>query len=445
MRSKYFPTVNSIRIFAYVGLLVYLCYGLKYWRSQVAVDYYQYWVVGEAISSMQITDIYDLNTEKVVREEFFKHAQKRNLVHELRCLYFWRNLKLNQTPFLYGLVHLISTGNFENDYEHFRLLSLAMYFGSIIILCHLLGNSIPLTLVLSVFFTSFFWPFKYDLQFANVNGIQVGFLTLFIWIRSKKDNFFWNLTGGFLLGLSIALKPNVICSPALLLAFWLISRQFKLSLHESMGILCGMAIAVILPLAQFGGSCGWSQWLKAFPSNEFLDSYAGKNFLSFFFNALNSKFLGIIEIILCIIPAIFLWKRRKRYLRINGSTFKDNICLTTERLLIGLGILIYLISGPLILGHYFLLLTIPILILSGPIKEKLTTRPLFLSIIFMAVLIIDSHRVILNQDFTNSLNWYIFIFTGLITLYVAALLELFALSRVEATEKNNADPFPVNF
>ena len=58
-----------------IGLLFFLKHGIQNWRSSNPYDYYQFWVVGQAIRSMELDNIYSHSDRIKISREFQNRAK----------------------------------------------------------------------------------------------------------------------------------------------------------------------------------------------------------------------------------------------------------------------------------------------------------------------------------------------------------------------------------
>jgi hypothetical protein len=83
---------------------------------------------------MELNNIYSLSDRIKISREFQNRAQKsssENFKNEARTREI---LEPGGTPFLYALFYLVSVGTYNVDYKIFRLGSLVLYIGSIVVL-----------------------------------------------------------------------------------------------------------------------------------------------------------------------------------------------------------------------------------------------------------------------------------------------------------------------
>ena len=72
MNKKILIGFNSLII---IGLFFFIRYGIQHWRSSNPYDYYQFWVVGQAVRSMELDNIYSLSDRIKISREFQNRAK----------------------------------------------------------------------------------------------------------------------------------------------------------------------------------------------------------------------------------------------------------------------------------------------------------------------------------------------------------------------------------
>jgi hypothetical protein len=227
----------------------------------------------------------------------------------------------------------------------------------------LLGYRGHTILVLIPVFTIFFGPFFSDIRVANVNQIQLAMLILFLCIQSRPSRLI-NLAGGFVLGLSVMFKPNLVFVAVMLVTSWILNRRFEKLFFELMGISIAIIVAVTTSSLFFGSALCWVQWFEALRiiPNEIIKVSMGNYSLSrliFDFTDINmSKFLVFA---LLLLTSYFICKGRRKEANINFVK-KKNFCeqdllsgFLEDVTMVSTGSLIFLLSSSLVWLHYFIL------------------------------------------------------------------------------------------
>jgi len=82
--------------FICIGLVFYVCYRSLHnkWKSSLAGDYYQFWVVGQAVKVMPVTGWYRPDECAAIRKFFYERAMKGQSYLEKNCFRVNRRLSL---------------------------------------------------------------------------------------------------------------------------------------------------------------------------------------------------------------------------------------------------------------------------------------------------------------------------------------------------------------
>jgi len=333
-------------------LLGTLAYGIRNWKSHEPIDHVQFWIVGQAISTFNPVNVYDKIEQTQVRKEFLWKSETEDR-HSLlsKTIEKRKDFNLAGTPFLYSVFYIFSSGDYSIDYRNFRIFCLLSYFVSIIYLCRVLNFSWLTSLLFPILFSAFFWPFKVDIRFCNVNQLQVAAIGLFIYLQNNKKIGIRNFLSGLVLGCGLMFKPNIIYSIGLLAVSWFTEGHIRRLKVTTGGIITGVLIAYLLPVFLFGTQCTWANWLPRFQEIVFRNNYFNSSFLGMFFVIRSTWPFELLGAALFLIVALAFWKNRpghrdEQEIRSTGST---------EILSIGMGLAIYILSGPLVHEHYFVL------------------------------------------------------------------------------------------
>lgn len=367
--------------------MVYLClifliavFGLFRWRSDRARDFYQFWVVGQAIQFMDLTNIYSDQDRQRIGEYFLKLALKqRASIPHIKAALERRVIEPAGSPFLYSIFLLFSTGQYDFDYEVFRILSSIAYILSIVFICHMLKVPRLLTVAFILFFTEFFDPFRRDMLEGNVNQVQFGIITLILWLRSRKGKNWNEIAAAAILGLLIMFKPNL----ALLFIFLLMGTLFMKSIRPALlltgGVGLGIGFGFGLPLLLFGKVCNWAQWWRSFPQMVLIEKYMKRSFLGILFGTGDAApyyflmfFLVICPFLIILISKIIAKTHEQSESKIGRSLEFD---FSLDLLMIGFGVCVYLLSSPLVHFHYFTLIVPFLLFVLRPSRRTYSCLP----------------------------------------------------------------------
>ena len=416
--------------------------GIFRWRSERARDFYQFWVVGQAIRSMELTNIYSAQDRQRIGQHFLDlaMAQGASAAH-LKAAAYRRIINPAGTPFLYSVFYLTSRGDYDFDYTVFRILSYVVYLLSIIVLCEVLGVPRLLALFLAVLLTEYFAPFRLDVMEGNVNQIQVGTIAFLLWLRSRKTGAWVELVSGLVCGLLIMFKPNLAPVAIFLLGGTFLLKSIKPALLQAGAMGLGTAIGFGLPLVLFGKVCNWEQWRAAFPQLVLLPRYFYRSFLSLFFHVQSLPPFFMLGALLMIIP--FLLGALRGGSRGNteqgGQDKKEAMDshLNPDHLWMGLGVCVALLASTLVHYHYFLLIVPGLLILfrtSGPICGFSSLKELRWMPLGLIVFLLMASRVSLTgegNDLFDS-DWRL-AYIGTLLLYIFGFYRLLRERRIDST------------
>ncbi|MFC1621149.1 glycosyltransferase family 87 protein [Candidatus Omnitrophota bacterium] len=367
-------TSRSLSTFLIFLLLVFsLIKVWNYGQLTPGIDFYKFWAVGRAIKSEQI-NIYTDQARSKMGLDFLAKSHKDPGQGRFR----WaaencKNIATYSSPFFYSVFSVGSLLDYERDFRIYLLLRLFCAVFAIVVLCRLLRYSAAASMAFVIIFTAWFEPFLSDLRIANVNQIQLGLLALFLFIQSRYKWRIRDFLGGFILGLSLAFKPSVVFVLVMLSAFWLINGRFKKFLYQFAGIIASIICALTVSGILFGSIQPWSDWIAAMlsirdTSIEVVDGNFSLSMLVYeWFGVRISAYLTIFFLIIGIL-----------FIRLNKINKADpEKDFLAETLMVGMGCVIYLLSGKLVWLHY-LILTIPmILFVLRPVTQGTFYRRAF--------------------------------------------------------------------
>jgi hypothetical protein len=251
-------------------LLLLAIFGLTFvWRTAtpgIGIDFYQFWVVGQALKHSAVTDIYSDGERRRLGAEFLEKARRTGNPRQMAVAEFRQNLQTYSSPFLYTVFGWFSTGHYETDLRNYRVLLLACLVFSVALLCRLLHHPLNITLGAVAIFSAWFDPFGSDLRMGNVNSLPLALLAAYLWVVLRLRWRHRDILGGALLGLAVAFKPNLVLVAAVLVVDWLLNgRLRRLGLHAA-GAIAGGILAIAAATASFGTLHCWARWLAALRS-----------------------------------------------------------------------------------------------------------------------------------------------------------------------------------
>lgn len=233
-----------------------------FFTSNKARDYYQFWAVGQGLGRPSLTNVYSPEARWAIGQSLLARAQVSDSPHWRAVAQQRPILEPAGTPCLYSVFRLLSRGNYDADYEFYRLVSVLSYAAAVLCLARLLGFGIIASLLFPALFTLFFYPFHLDAFVGNVNQLQLAALTAAIALAWTHRSWCIAAAGG-LLGASVCFKPNLALVPLLWLALWLSNRKYARGGAFIAGLVAGALLGFLLPSAVLGPSCSWPEWWQA--------------------------------------------------------------------------------------------------------------------------------------------------------------------------------------
>jgi hypothetical protein len=316
------------------------------YRTGVSGDYYQFWVVGQALSSMDLTNPYAPEARRQIGEEFWQRARGGEQGDYAKSARYRRDrLEPAGTPFLYTVFRAVSSGRYETDYQVFRWASLLAYVLGVAAIFRVLGASLPMAGLFVLATTEWFWPFRIEVAHANVNQLQVGALGAVALARSRLDERKGAALAGALLGLLLCFKPNLLYSVGLLFGFWALCGPTRVLSHAAAGAVAGAGLAFVSSAFFFGSPGCWADWLAA--SREILQSsdYAWRSLPGLLGVSPPGWAFWLAGVSLCI-PVLLLASRGRPHASSD---------VRRELQMLALGGVVLVLTAPVVHVHYFVL------------------------------------------------------------------------------------------
>jgi hypothetical protein len=250
-----------------------LCISLSnaWWSGEksIGIDYYNYWVAGQALGKENIINLYSEKNKMMLRDKFLSLAELSSVGGVKRQLYAAKSpheLELTSTPLMYSLFAGITIGDYEWDYRNFRILCLIVILISLITLCRMFEIPLATTMLMICLLTWLSEPYISDVRVGNVNQLLVGFLTLFLWLKQRTKWRLSDLFCGFVLGFALMFKPTISIIIVLLTALWLIDKQYRTVLLQAVGLCISVFVALLISRYYFESFQCWIEWLEKLKS-----------------------------------------------------------------------------------------------------------------------------------------------------------------------------------
>lgn len=315
-------------------------------RRNFPHDLYQFWVTGQALKSMPISDIYSPRDQQAVMDEFRRRAQSFRSARLRARTTGTERLNFTATPMLAFTLNALSSGDFEVDARRFRVASGCLYGIGFLVLAAALGFSGIWALILVVLFTEFYWPYQMNMIVANVGGLQVGAFLLTLALLRNASPARYALIG-FLLGYLNLLKPTLAPAAVLLLISLAARRRWPETLRYVAGLALAALLGLALPWFAFGTACTWSRWREAMPAVCFTEWGLTGGFLGKLIGLRTPALFGVFSAVLILAAGMIIQRSNFRLAVHRRSSWLPHAGMAA------LGALIVLVSSPIVRSHYF--------------------------------------------------------------------------------------------
>lgn len=321
------------------------------WNRSTAywgVDFAQLWLGGHVARSHG-ADIYT-SRGQALSDEYLSNAytaQRSNMlldvIHHRERLATaagrqWLTAP-TATPFLYTLFAALPP-RYDTAILMFRVLSLTALIGA----CALLAWQVGLRRTPALFYAAvvlvLFEPLSADQRVSNVNQVQLLLLAGYLALLARRTNPA-TFGAGALLGAAICLKPNVILVAPLVIAFWLARKAFRPALLHAAGLILAVLVLIVSTSLWFGTAAVWPAWLDVARGLASAQIQPAQGNMALFNTLLSSiaPALGFFAFTLFV-----LWHKREQ--------LDERADLS---LIVGVGVLLFLLTSTLVWLHYPLL------------------------------------------------------------------------------------------
>lgn len=351
----------DLTILSFIGLFCVFVVQSGRFRTKDAMDYYQFWVVGQAIQKMDVSDIYSPLDRSRVGRFFVKDAVGKSAT-QIRTARGREVLEPCATPFLYAVFSLFSTGDYDTDYALFFGFSLFAYMAAVFVLARTAGFGPAFGLGFTAYATFFFWPFRRDVVLGNVTQVQLALIAVYFAAVHSAASYPRRAWAGVVLAFSFFFKPTIIYSVVLLVGMWILLEDVQALAWYAAAFLVAGIVAVALPWVSFGGACGWREWLIRAPGMLYKAHWVKDSLPSLLFHTLDRRVHRLLAL-LCIAGLLFfVWKGRGRLALSGRIAHRLRGSGRREALLLSIGLGVYLLTDPLVHGQY-LVLVLPLALL----------------------------------------------------------------------------------
>jgi len=249
-------------------------------RSEAAgVDYYQFWIVGQARSLLEIPDVYSPAGRDRMAELGRRMADGavRSSGRLRACADFRSQVETFATPFLYALVGAWATGDYDTDLRRFHFASLAVFVAAVVGFGVLLGYGVDTGIFAAAVLCALSDPFAADVRTGNVGELQLGGLCLFLALRRRLGSRARELAAGAVLGALVAAKPTLGLVPVLVAFALLADRRLRSLGLLAFGSIAAGLTALAVGAAYLGSWHAWLDWLRGLGELELVSDISVSN------------------------------------------------------------------------------------------------------------------------------------------------------------------------
>ncbi len=417
-------TVATYRAATVLAWLVYLLHAHATYRSDVPSDFFQYWATAKRAAVTNHPSLYTGRGARRLGEESYELARQRGSPRLLAAAEGRRHrFEPAGTPFLYYAFHLLTTDDFDRSYERYRVSCLGLYVAGLVLFLRSAGISGLPCLGLVLVFSEWFYPFRSDVYWSNLSAFQVGLLGVLLGLRRGTETLAKNVGTGLILSFLVVLKPNVMYVVVLLGLGWLIDRRLRTCLQVGATALLAGAAAFAASGLFLGGLEAWREWPAAYA--KIWEQYSYTNLAGVLGVKLPlATFTPVGWLLALHVPFVLLARRRGESPTLEAAALQQDRA-TRDHALIGVGLLLYLISGSLVHAHYFTLAAPAAIHLLRPFApERGTLRaPVTPAQVAAALAIVPlSMWWFLRAEPTAAVSGWAYV--GVFILYAASLADL---------------------
>ena len=232
----------------------------------VGIDYYQFWVVGQAQERLHLDNIYSMQDRQRLADlgrEMLRSSPEPSMRLAGSVEFRQRIIETFSTPFLYAIIDTFASDQYDRDYDHFMNICLVVLVLSIIAMGWLLRFSLVESLLFAVVVVLWCEPLASDLRVGNVNQLQLAGIALYLLSRCRPGSLLMDIFGGLVLGLLVAFKPTLGVIPMLLVLAWIIDRRWLTLKRQGVAAMTALGVAFVVGCRFLNSWSAWSNWANA--------------------------------------------------------------------------------------------------------------------------------------------------------------------------------------
>jgi hypothetical protein len=328
----------------------------QYATQTPMVDFFIFWSVPHTLFTKPVADIYTEQGRRDMGAQMAAEAESKSTSETQRQATYANmqdplhngRVDSHGSPFLYAVIGLMSSGDYDTDQKRFAIVSGLCLAASVAMLCYLLRLSVVATLLLLAFLASDFAPVVSDLGVGNLNEIQLFGVALFIFFAARSRH----LWAGIAIGMATMIKPTTAVVLVLAVIVGLVDRDYRRLLHLLAGACAAVLGAVAISGLYFGNPKMWVGFINSLSGTLGEGSYPlekGNYGLAKLLFGGAGPGAAMILIVLLGVFAWLVWSSRRK-------TFAAEAAVPNAFAAAGVGCALMLLSSPLAWVHYFVLL-----------------------------------------------------------------------------------------
>jgi hypothetical protein len=365
---------RSIRVpeaLAFLLLVHSALFAWQYATQTPMVDFFVFWSVPHALSIKPVANIYTEEARHEMGAEMAAEAQAPS-TQEVQRQATYANMQdslhagrvdSRGSPFLYTLIGLMSSGDYEADQKRFAIISGLCLAAAVAMLCYLLRMSTVSAILLLAFLAADFAPVVSDLGVGNLNEIQLFAVTLFIWFAARSQN----LAAGIAIGTVTMIKPTTGIVVALAVIIGLADRDYRGLLRLLIGLGVSTVVCIAVSGLYFGNPKMWIAFIKSLSDTLGDGSYPlekGNYGLAKLLFGGTGPGTTIILVLLIAVFAWLIFSTRRKAPALSAA-------MPNAFAAGGVGCAVMLLSSPLAWVHYYvLLIPLSVYVIQAITKEE---------------------------------------------------------------------------
>jgi len=423
---------NPLNLILSILVVLSLLGAWLYAEEAPGIDYYVAWVAADAVKNDSPHDIYKpISQYKLAVIYRNKADELKDAPRQKSAARQQQELYISATPFMYWIIGVFSTGDYETDLDIWHALSIFLLTASILATCRLLGYSMATSLAVLLPLIVWFIPLHSDLRVANVNSFQLGIIGLIFWLLSRGRNRRYIFVVGLVTGLLVMFKPNIAPVALLLAGGWLVRRQFAELLTGLSGMAAAAVTTMLVSSWWLGSATAWFDWLKVvrgIVELTYKESMGNVTIMSELSGGMSSEKQLFLALILSFLCLVFFWWGRRGEPASAGDQADESREVFENILLFSVGCIVTMLASGVVWLHYYLL-TIPMLLFAfRPIQApgRMKNLPVLMLRVLPAIaLVCLLDTVITRLVGVDGLTYSrVTAMTSILILFVAGLWQL---------------------